>query len=186
MSKIHLIVGGARSGKSSFAEDCAKKQTEKVVYLATAIVTDEDMKHRIEKHQLDRPSYWYTFERYRNFNAIAKQPEFLAADLLLLDCLTVMTTNLMFDAHQDYDSISKDKLIEIEQLILAEIDELIDIAEQYNKSLILVTNEVGMGLVPAYKLGSYFRDIAGRVNRHVAARADEVTFVAVGIPLKLK
>lgn len=186
MGKLHLIVGGARSGKSSFAEACAKKQTEKVVYLATAIVTDEDMRHRIEKHKLDRPSHWHTIERYQNFSAIVNQPEFLGADTLLLDCLTVMTTNLMFDAHQDYDSISKETLIEIERMIIAEVDELIHVAQNNNKALILVTNEVGMGLVPAYKLGSYFRDIAGRVNRHVAALADEVTFVAVGIPLKLK
>ncbi|MDH8679149.1 bifunctional adenosylcobinamide kinase/adenosylcobinamide-phosphate guanylyltransferase [Fusibacter bizertensis] len=186
MSKIHLVVGGARSGKSSFAEECAKNQTEKVVYLATAVVTDTDMANRIEKHKLDRPQFWHTIERYRDFQAITSQREFLEADMLLLDCLTVMTTNLMFEEHQDYDAISKEKLYEIEQVVISEIDELINIARKSNKSLIIVTNEVGMGLVPAYKLGSYFRDIAGRVNRHVASAADEVTFVAVGIPLKLK
>lgn len=186
MSKLHLIVGGARSGKSSYAEECAKNQTDKVVYLATAIVTDEDMKNRIEKHRQDRPSFWHTIERYRDFSEIVNYQDFIEAEVLLLDCLTVMTTNIMFDEHKDYDIISKEKLKDIENLIIAEIDELIAISRENDKSLIMVTNEVGMGLVPAYKLGNYFRDIAGRVNRHVATCADEVTFVAVGIPLKLK
>lgn len=186
MSKVHLVVGGARSGKSEYAEGCAKALSEKVTYIATAIDTDGSMADRIKKHIESRPITWPTIEQYNNFKSIEQHLDFIGADVILLDCMTVMMTNLMFAYHQDYDAISSAELDEVESNIMVEFNDLVDSCRRYGKELILVTNEVGLGLVAPYKLGNYFRDISGRVNRHVATLADEVTFVAVGLPLKLK
>lgn len=187
MSHIHLVVGGARSGKSTYAEKVVKTLSEKVLYIATAVVTDVDMQARIEKHKAQRPAYWPTLERYKAFHALDSIPDFLNSEVILLDCLTIMMTNLMFDeADVDYENISHERLSAIEQNILDEVKALIHQVRVYDKSLVLVSNEVGLGLVPPYKLGNYFRDISGRINQYVAELSDEVTFIAVGLPLKLK
>lgn len=186
MSKVHLVVGGARSGKSEYAEGCAKALSKKVTYIATAIDTDGSMSDRIKKHIESRPSTWPTIEQYIHFKSIEQHVDFISADVILLDCMTVMMTNLMFAYHQDYEAISPKQIDEVERNIMGEFNNLIDSCKRYGKELILVTNEVGLGLVAPYKLGNYFRDISGRVNRYVATLADEVTFVAVGLPLKLK
>ncbi len=186
MGTIHLIIGGARSGKSNYAEKCAKESLKKVLYLATALVTDADMAARIEKHRESRPQDWETIELFKQFELLAEDERFLNAEVLLLDCLTIMMTNLMFDAPIDYDVATPNEVDEIERHIWKEIDALLEISKSNDKTLIIVSNEVGMGLVPPYKLGNYFRDISGRMNQRIAAIADEVTFVAVGLPLKLK
>lgn len=186
MSKVHLIVGGARSGKSEYAESCAKALSERVTYIATAIDTDGSMAERIKKHIESRPKTWPTIEQYIDFKSIGQHKDFIRADVILLDCMTVMMTNLMFAYHQDYEAISPVQLDEVESNIKGEFNNLIDSCQKSGKKLILVTNEVGLGLVAPYKLGNYFRDISGRINRYVATLADEVTFVAVGLPLKLK
>lgn len=186
MSKVHLVVGGARSGKSEYAESCAKALSEKVTYIATAIDTDGSMADRIKKHIESRPATWPTIEQHHNFKSIIGHKDFVGADVILLDCMTVMMTNLMFDYHQDYETIQHEQLQKVESNIMSEFDDLINNCRKNEKNLILVTNEVGLGLVAPYKLGNYFRDISGRVNRYVATLADEVTFVAVGLPLKLK
>lgn len=183
---IHLIIGGARSGKSTYAEKCARELSETVLYLATAVVTDEDMAQRIQKHRETRPQSWPTIERFKAFEEIIDSPEFQSSEVLLLDCLTIMMTNLMFDEPIDYDHVAPEQLISVESKIWMEIEKLLTLAKTSGKHLLIVSNEVGMGLVPSYKLGNYFRDISGRMNQKVAAIADEVTFVAVGLPLKMK
>ena len=186
LSKIHLIVGGARSGKSAYAEQLAKDISSKVLYLATAVVTDEDMANRIKRHQESRPAHWKTIEMYKSFERLEKDDKFTSADVVLLDCLTILMTNNMFDVPLDYDTATPYEIEQVEESIWRELRSLMEIIRKWNKTLILVTNEVGMGLVPAYRLGNHFRDISGRMNRRVAEQADEVVFVAVGIPLKLK
>ncbi len=190
MGKIHLIIGGARSGKSTYAEKCAKEHAEEgskqVLYLATAIVTDADMAARIQKHREGRPQNWETIELFKQFDVLAEDARFIKAEILLLDCLTIMMTNLMFDAPIDYDQTTPDEVERVERRIWGEIEALLEVSKSNNKTLFIVSNEVGMGLVPPYKLGNYFRDISGRMNQRVAEMADEVTFVAVGLPLKLK
>ena len=186
MNKIHLIVGGARSGKSAYAEQLANEISSKVLYLATAVVTDEDMANRIKRHQDSRPSHWKTIEMYKSFERLERDKRFAASDVVLLDCLTILMTNNMFDAPLDYDTATAKEIEQIEEQIWKEIITLMEIIKKREKTLIIVTNEVGMGLVPAYRLGNHFRDISGRMNRRVAEHADEVVFVAVGIPLKLK
>lgn len=186
MGKIHLVIGGARSGKSKFAENAAKALSENILYIATAIVTDEDMAERIRKHQEDRPSHWETLEQYCGFTNIENLKVFQKSDVVLLDCLTVMMTNLLFSTGIDFDVASHEEIRNIERLIADEVDALIAVHRTADKHLIIVSNEVGMDLVPAYRLGSIFRDIAGRMNQRVAAASDEVTLVVAGLPLTLK
>lgn len=186
MSKIHLIVGGARSGKSAYAEQLASEISSKVLYLATAVVTDDDMANRIKRHQESRPAHWKTIEMYKSFARLERDKKFAASDVILLDCLTILMTNNMFDAPLNYDTATPLEIEQVENQIWEELLTLMEIIRKRDKTLIMVTNEVGMGLVPAYRLGNHFRDISGRMNRRVAEHADEVVFVAVGIPLKLK
>lgn len=184
MGHLVLVTGGARSGKSEFAEEAVRKTGKKIVYIATAIAFDDGMKDRIRKHQERRPKNWKTIECYKGFEQLQNHPDFIEADTILFDCLTIMTSNNMFDMEQDFDNCSMEKVNEIEQQILHEVEVLLDVCR--DKNLYLVTNELGMGLAPAYKLGGYFRDIAGKVNQLAAAKADEVYFTVSGIPIQIK
>ncbi len=184
MGKLILITGGARSGKSSFAEKTAGDFNKKVLYLASAIAFDEGMKDRIKRHQDQRPKEWKTIEAYRDFKGLAKDHDFQEAEVVLFDCLTVMVTNNMLDGAIDYDSCTMAQLAKVEEDIGRQVEDLLELCRA--KILIVVTNEVGMGIVPSYKLGSYFRDIAGRMNQLVAARAHEVYLAVSGIPLRIK
>ncbi|SHE91801.1 bifunctional adenosylcobinamide kinase/adenosylcobinamide-phosphate guanylyltransferase [Alkalibacter saccharofermentans] len=183
MGKITLVTGGARSGKSTFAENRAREK-EKVAYIATSIPFDEGMAHRIKKHREQRPNSWITVEKHKDFNSLTLTPEIKDCGLFLVDCLTVMITNLMFYSGLDFDTCSHEQVDDLELEIKKEVDSLLNLA--LDKDMIIVTNELGMGLVPAYKMGSYFRDIAGRMNQLVAQRADEVYFIVSGIEIKIK
>ncbi|KNZ41086.1 bifunctional adenosylcobinamide kinase/adenosylcobinamide-phosphate guanylyltransferase [Acetobacterium bakii] len=184
MGYLIFITGGARSGKSTYAEKLAKRSGKSVVYIATAIAFDDGMKDRIARHKEQRPGNWKTIEQYKGFETMKEEPAFKNAEIVLFDCLTVMTTNNMLDFPVDYDNCSMDQVAEIEEAIKIEVESLLDVCK--DKILIVVSNEVGLGLVPAYKLGSYFRDIAGRMNQLVASCADEAYFTVSGIPMKLK
>lgn len=184
MGDLIFVTGGARSGKSTFAEKTAKKAGRHTVYLATGIPFDEGMKARIARHQAERPADWSTIERYKNFGELIKNSDFMKSEVVILDCLTVMITNLMMDQDLDYDTCSTVEVDKVEVVIRNEIAELLAVCRE--KRLIMVTNELGMGLVPSYKLGSYFRDIAGRMNQYVAAEANEVYMTICGIPQKIK
>jgi len=183
---LTFIVGGARSGKSSFAEKICRDSSAGICYIATSKITDEDMADRVEKHRAKRPAGWTTMEKYSNFNEIEDTEEFNDNDIFLLDCMTIMITNIMFNHEVDYDSCSPQVLDEVEKDVFNEIKELLGLIKKHNKKLIIVSNEVGMGIVPAYRLGAVFRDIAGRVNQFLAAQADEVYNVICGLPQKLK
>lgn len=184
MGSLVFVTGGARSGKSSFAEKAVKEVGGRVAYIATAIAFDDGMKDRIRRHQEQRPSEWATIERYKDYEVMAKDPAFQEADVILFDCLTVMITNNMLDYDVDYDHCGMDTIAEVEDKIREQVKTLLEVCR--GKHLFMVSNEVGLGLVPSYKLGSYFRDISGRMNQYVACRADEVYFTVSGIPMKLK
>lgn len=180
--KIILITGGARSGKSEFAESLLKDKKE-VLYIATANITDDEMKNRIEKHKKRRPKAWNTYEGFYDLDKVLyKRSE----KYILLDCITVMITNLMFQENIDYEKISSDELEELLNRIKKEFEKLIYAAIENKKQLIMVTNEVGYSVVPAYKLGRIFRDFAGNINKFIASISDEVYLVTCGIPLKIK
>lgn len=186
MNDVILVTGGARSGKSTFAENKAKELGKNIAYIATSIPFDEGTKDRIKKHKQSRPSNWATIEKYKDFKNIDKNNDFINSDTILLDCMTLMVSNLMFDSDIDFDKCGYDEIDNIEKSIFDEVNELLKVIEKHNKKLIIVTNELGMGIVPSYRLGSIFRDIAGKVNQYIASKASEVYFVVSGIPMKIK
>jgi adenosylcobinamide kinase/adenosylcobinamide-phosphate guanylyltransferase len=182
MSKITLVTGGSRSGKSSFAENLLK-DTDDVLYIATAIITDKEMGHRIKKHVDSRNSKWTTYEGFFDLDKAIEQYDM---DNIMLDCVTIMTTNLMFKQEQDFDNMSMEEVDDLLKDIKVQFEKLILKARVSNKNLVMVTNEVGLGLVPESKLSRIFRDIAGFVNQYIASLSDEVYLICCGLPLKLK
>jgi len=179
-----LVTGGGRSGKSAFAEDLAKRYGQKILYIATAVPFDQEMRERIQKHQQRRPAGWETLEGYSNLaNDIEKRAS--SFDCMLLDCITILITNLLFHFSKT-DKVDVMDFEELERKILDEIGKITDACEKTKTEMIFVTNEVGLGIVPENKLSRHFRDIAGKVNQLLAKRADDVYFVVSGIPVKIK
>ena len=173
--QLVLVLGGARSGKSSCAENLAR-QGERTLFVATAEALDDDMRRRIMKHRERRPASWDTLEE--PLDPAAAIPSALAGhDTLLFDCLTVWVSNLLLALEDEADA---------EAEILARAGALLDLYEQADSRWILVSNEVGLGVVPATELGRRYRDLLGRVNQLFAARADKVYLMVAGLPLELK
>ena len=182
LKNLTFILGGARSGKSTLAEKLARESDGQVLYVATAEIRDEEMRHRIEMHQQRRPENWSTLEA--PLEVAAKLRKFLSANqpsTVLLDCLSLLTSNCLLTLPEEQDeSYYWDQLQQ-------EIAPLIEIVADYPQvSFLFVSNEVGYGIVPAYPLGRVFRDILGRVNQAVAAASGTVYFTVAGIPMKIK
>jgi adenosylcobinamide kinase/adenosylcobinamide-phosphate guanylyltransferase len=185
---ITLILGGARSGKSTLAERLAAESRRPVLYLATSVPFDDEMAERIAAHRADRPNGWRTVEEPLRI-AAAIRDHARSGDLVLLDCLTVWLSNLLLDGigpNRDPDAIPAAEWRALEAAALAEIDALLADARARGTSLVLVSNEVGLGVVPAYPLGRRYRDALGRVNQRVASRADDVLLTVAGLALDLK
>jgi len=180
---IQLVVGGARSGKSSFAEKQFSDE-EDVVYIATSRVEDEEMQDRVDHHKRSRPAGWRTFEgNYDLHEAVGEEEKYL------LDCLTVLTSNIMFDmTYESERTVPVDSGLQkrVEDRIFKEVASLIHAVEKRGYDLIIVTNEVGYSLVPEHHVGRVFRDIQGRLNQRVAEKADQVYLVSCGIPVRIK
>lgn len=182
---ITFVTGGGRSGKSSFAEDKASTYTKKI-YLATALAFDDEMKYRIKEHQSTRDDSWITVEGYENIaKSLEKKVE--GRDVILLDCLTNLVSNMMImNPSLDWDTLIDSEVDKIEKSIKKEIEEILNFVKSSSIDLIVVSNEVGMGLVPEYPLGRRFRDIAGRMNQYVADASNEAFLIVSGLPIKLK
>jgi len=191
MGKLTLILGGARSGKSTFAEQRAKELGgESVLYIATSETKDEEMQQRVEKHRSERPSAWETLEAPRNV-AQALLRERSAAKVVLLDCVTFLVANHLLDAAgpqgDPFDDPSADPFdAKIEADVVAEVDALIAYVHESDVEMLVVSNEVGLGVVPPYELGRAYRDILGRANQILARHADEVQLLVAGIPMRIK
>ncbi|MDP4182340.1 MAG: bifunctional adenosylcobinamide kinase/adenosylcobinamide-phosphate guanylyltransferase [Bacillota bacterium] len=185
MGKLTVVTGGARSGKSSFAEEIVKGISDKVLYIATANAFDDEMKHRIKKHQEQRPQSWDTLEAYRDFDKILRS-HLKDKEVVMLDCITVMITNIMFEECLDWNNINMIEVLKIEDSVNREINSLLEIIKDSGIPFIMVTNELGMGLVPEFPSGRAFRDIAGKANQLLAKAADEVYLCVSGIPVKIK
>ena len=182
---IVYVTGGARSGKSSFAEALAEKGKERV-YLATAKIYDEEMRERVRKHREQRGKGWTTVEAHSCLDEMLEKSA-AGKDLILVDCLTNMVANLMLeDRDLDWDKVSTEKVAEIEKAVMTELQKLIGFSKRFSGRVIVVSNELGMGIVPSYPLGRHFRDIAGRANQRVAQEADEAYLIVSGISVKLK
>ncbi len=183
---VTLVVGGARSGKSTFAENKAKEYGGNITYLATSVITDESMADRVKKHRAQRPQEWKTIERYKNFSELQNDIDFVNSDTIMIDCITTLITNFMIDSGIDFDNCKVVEVNNLESKIKEEVLNLISLCRNLNKKLIIVSNEVGLGVVPAYYMGNFFRDISGRINSSIAIEADNVYFTVSGIPMKLK
>lgn len=185
MGRLILITGGARSGKSSFAEETARKLGRSILYVATAIPFDEEMKDRVRRHRERRPDGWETVEAYRDLDEkLAGKLKGKAA--VLLDCITVMVSNLMLESNMDWESLGSEEIQAAETRTGLEIDKLLKVVSAADIPFILVTNELGMGVVPPTVLGRAIRDIGGRANQLLAGAADEVYLCVSGIPVKIK
>ncbi|HCR9735629.1 MULTISPECIES: bifunctional adenosylcobinamide kinase/adenosylcobinamide-phosphate guanylyltransferase [unclassified Citrobacter] len=178
-----LVTGGARSGKSRHAEALIADSPQ-VLYIATSQIFDEEMAARIQHHRNGRPPHWRTAECWRHLDALIT-PDNAPEEAILLECITTMVTNLLFAMGGDTDPDNWDYAA-MEQAIEDEIRTLIDACQRCPAQVVLVTNEVGMGIVPENRLARHFRDIAGRVNQRLAAAADEVWLVVSGIGVKIK
>jgi adenosylcobinamide kinase/adenosylcobinamide-phosphate guanylyltransferase len=174
--KCALILGGARSGKSRFAQELARKWGDKVVFVATAEAGDAEMKERIKRHREARPKGWRTLEIATELDKHLAS-NISDGEVVIIDCLSLFISNLLGEK-PDYKKAEAD--------ILAEIDKLTRRMDELDASFIIVSNEVGMGLVPENRLGRLYRDIAGRANELIADYADEVYLMVAGIPLKVK
>ncbi len=217
--KITLILGGVRSGKSTLAEKLAATRAGDaggVLYVATLLPYDAEMRERVTLHRASRPAVWHTLEApYKLTDAILANLQ--GEKLVLLDCLTVWTANRLIalmepdlftpteifeeelpvelpvepptKPEQGSDKDKSEKVIDylaLEREMGAELDNLLVGLQERGVGLVLVSNEVGMGLVPPYPLGRAYRDLLGRLNQRLASRADEVFFVLAGIPVDLK
>ncbi len=182
---IHLVSGGARSGKSSYAEKEVVQFGDNICYIATAIAFDSGMKNRIAKHRAQRPSDWQTIEAYRELEQQIEKNKG-RYDAYLLDCVTILVSNLLLDSQLDFDTATESQLDDLEATIKDEIARLIDSVLATGDNMVLVTNEIGYGIVPSNRMARYFRDVAGRVNQYIAGRADKLTLVVCGQPLQVK
>ncbi|THF74944.1 bifunctional adenosylcobinamide kinase/adenosylcobinamide-phosphate guanylyltransferase [Cohnella fermenti] len=184
---IVLITGGARSGKSAFAERYAEKLAgdRGGVYVATAQALDEGMRRRIDKHRASRESSAFRWETAEEPLEAAELLDKLAAEepapLILLDCLTLWLTNVLLEGDTETEDRER-----TEERVMRRIEELVGAFERYPGTALLVTNEVGDGIVPEHRLGRIFRDYAGVLNQRVASISEEVFLVTAGIPVELK
>lgn len=178
--KLILVLGGARSGKSELAEKIASQLGEAVKYIATATVQDLEMAERIKLHQVRRPASWLTFEEPINILEVLKNGQ--KGDVFLLDCATLWLTNLLLAENLPRcEATATEKKEYILELVQAAAD---SVNNGYN--LIIVSSEVGLGLVPEYPLSRTFRDLAGKINQTLAAKADQVYITIAGLPLEIK
>ncbi len=186
-TQLVLITGGARSGKSTFAEKMAGESGRSVVMVATAMASDDDMRERIARHKAARPVSWRTVEEPVHL-AQAVQHAASLADVVIVDCITTWLGNWLFARQgEDIDDAAIFKAYEY-KAVLQEIDELLDVIAllPVNKAVLIVTNEVGLGIVPAYALGRVYRDMLGIVNQRLAQRAMRVYLMVAGIGVDVK
>jgi adenosylcobinamide kinase/adenosylcobinamide-phosphate guanylyltransferase len=176
LKKIILIIGGARSGKSRFAQELAGGLGSNVLFVATGEPRDKEMQARINEHKKARPRDWRTMETPIN---VARQLELHIgdADVVIIDCLALLVSNLLRE-ELDYPKAEKQ--------VLNEIYKLISSIKKLDAIFIIVSNEVGTGLVPQTKLGRIYRDLLGKANQLIAQHANEVYFMIAGLPVKIK
>ena len=183
-----LVLGGARSGKSAWAEHVAAQSGRPVLFVATATAGDDEMAERIARHRTERPPDWRTVEEpLRLLHAI--QTSARPGDAVLVDCLTLWVSNRLGDAipcDADPDALPAEAWRALEAALAAEVEALVAAARERDLALILVSNEVGMGIVPATPLGRRYRDVLGRVNRAAAASADAAVLMIAGLPVDLR
>jgi len=175
--QLVLILGGARSGKTRYALARAPQLGARVAYVATAEAGDDEMRTRIAHHRAERPAEWQTIEAPLDVGtAIAR----VNADVVLLDCVTLLVTNAMLSAGEQATFEQQQARAN------AEIESLVAAYRAGNFSLVIVSNEVGLGIVPENQLARAYRDLLGWANQHLAREADKVLFMVAGLPMQVK
>lgn len=169
-----FITGGARSGKSTLAVELAKEYDGKVAFIATAQAGDDEMERRIFLHKQERPQGWTTIEEPMDVASAIDSAS--GHDIVIIDCITLLISNLL---------CSQENITEI-KWILEKIEKLAESAKKFDGTVIIISNEVGMGIVPENKLAREFRDLAGKANQIIAKSADQVYVCFSGIPLLIK
>lgn len=186
MSNLTLITGGARSGKSRFAELLAKHSQLPVTYIATAQIWDEEMAKRVEKHRQRRPAHWTLIEEPYEIRTTLERLA-TTETAVLLDCVTLWLSNLllreMSGLAAEPSGEEQDKIM---NQILAEVEEVSKIAQRIQPEVIMVTNEVGQGIVPDNPLARLYRDLTGRANQILALASERTFLVVAGYPLEIK
>jgi adenosylcobinamide kinase/adenosylcobinamide-phosphate guanylyltransferase len=175
---LTFILGGARSGKSDYAQGLVEHNDEKVLFVATATASDEEMQARIAAHRRGRPAHWETVEAPMRVGEMLRAAP--AAEWVLLDCMTLLVNNILIGFPEPVDETDFYRVVD---------EEMVGLLDAINKSeakWVIVSNEVGLGLVPAYPLGRFFRDALGRANQRLAQAADTVLFMVSGIPMLVK
>jgi len=183
MAHIALILGGVRSGKSRFAQDLAHKLGgDDVLFVATAEARDAEMSRRIQIHQTTRPSAWTTLESAQNVGAAIahRRSNDVKSPTLLIDCLTLLVSNVLLGCGDDASADI------VEQRVAAEIQSLLAACEEWPAAVIIVSGEVGLGVVPESSLGRQYRDLLGWANQAVAARSTATYLMVAGLPIELK
>ncbi|APV44236.1 adenosylcobinamide kinase / adenosylcobinamide-phosphate guanylyltransferase [Dehalogenimonas formicexedens] len=178
-----LLIGGARSGKSSYAEELAREIGGEVLFVATAEARDEEMRRRIEVHKKSRPAHWHTLEApCKVGDCISKDNRIL--DVVVLDCVTLLVNNVLCQHMAVSGEDVDEKAVEAD--IKTEINSIIACMVQSLATYIMVTNEVGEGIIPLGASTRIYRDVLGRANQMLAKAVDEVYLMVAGIPLKVK
>ncbi|MFN8411074.1 MAG: bifunctional adenosylcobinamide kinase/adenosylcobinamide-phosphate guanylyltransferase [Anaerolineales bacterium] len=179
MGKLTFLLGGARSGKSSHAQKLAEQSGKSVTFIATAQALDDEMSTRIQKHQQERPSNWDTLEIPFE---IVSQLGMLKTDLVILDCMTLLVTNLMMQFVEG-DLVDEEKST---LAVHAETEKLLAYIHEHKQDWFIISNEVGLGLVPPYQMGRVYRDLLGWTNQQLAREADQVLWMVAGIPVPIQ
>jgi adenosylcobinamide kinase / adenosylcobinamide-phosphate guanylyltransferase len=176
-SGLTLILGGARSGKSTFAEKLAREAGKPVLFIATATAGDNEMAERIRNHQASRPAGWQTLELQRDLGRCLAQP---VAPVVIVDCITLLVSNILLSLPENTpdEVVMRDIQVEIDELVAAQV--------RLGGQWLLVSNEVGLGLVPPYPLGRVYRDALGWANQALARAASRVILMVAGIPMVIK
>ena len=186
MGKCILITGGARSGKSTFSENMAKSFGDNVLYIATAVPFDCEMKDRIKKHREKRSKDWITVEAFTAIDEIIIK-DGNKYDCIILDCITIMLTNQILEFfNYNMDSLSIEDYNKAEKILIGRINDILKAISLSETTVILVTNEVGWGIVPENLISRAFRDIYGRINQILGKKADELYLIVCGMPMKIK
>lgn len=184
--KVVLVTGGARSGKSTFGEKYIAELATRIAYIATAIPFDEEMKSRIDHHRTSRPQHWTTVEQYFEIDRIL--PDIAVEhNGIILDCVTLMVSNLMFESTDiDWAAPAPAAVNRLQEKAITQAKDLVMALRKASLNGVLITNEIGMGIVPENPMARAFRDVAGRVNQCLAEMSDEVWLLVSGIPVKIK
>ncbi|MHB8917844.1 MAG: bifunctional adenosylcobinamide kinase/adenosylcobinamide-phosphate guanylyltransferase [Desulfocucumaceae bacterium] len=180
--KFVLVLGGSRSGKSEFAEQTAAAMGGPVTYIATLTAGDEEMSRRVAAHRERRPTGWATVEESQDVPLRVREAG-IKSGTILIDCLTGWLSNLLLDGSLPCPGASSR---EKEDYIMSRVEDLAAAVADSRASVLVVSSEVGMGLVPSYPLGRAFRDIAGSANRRMASAADEVYLVVAGLAVEIR